>query len=105
MNPIQRLQNRAVRLVADFNRQQSSSDAYKELKVLKFDDILRFEVGLFAYCHFNNKLPCIFDNYFIKLSECHTVNTRRHAIGCNYCIPRYKTFKQQRSIKYQGVSN
>jgi len=55
--------------------------------------------------HFNNKLPGIFDNYFIILSKCHTVNTRRQAIRCNYCISRYKTFKQHRSIKYQGVSN
>jgi len=81
LNPIQRLQNRAVRLVAGLSRQHSSSDAYKELKVLKFDDIDK--VGLFTYCHFNNKLPCIFDNFFIKLSECHVVNTRRQAIGCN----------------------
>jgi len=79
-----------------------SSETYKELKVLKFDDILKFEVGLFAYYYFNNKLPHIFDIYFIKLSECRTVNTRRQAIGCN-CIPRYKTSKQQHSIKYQGA--
>jgi len=62
LNPIQRLQTRAVRLAADFSRQQSSSKAYNELKVLKFDDILRFKIGQFAYCHFNNKLPRIFDN-------------------------------------------
>jgi len=48
--------------MAYLSRQRNSSEAYKELKVLIFDDILKFEVGLFAYCHFNNKLPCIFDN-------------------------------------------
>jgi len=39
LNPIQHLQNRAVKLVAGFTRQHSSSEAYKELKVLKFDDL------------------------------------------------------------------
>jgi len=72
--------------VAGFGRQHSTLEAYTEIKVLKFDNILKFEVGLFAYWHFNNKLPCIFD-YIIKLSGHHTVNTRRQAIeaiGCNY---------------------
>jgi len=90
--------------VTGLSWQHSSSEAYKELKILKFHDILKFEVGLFAYSHFNNKLTRIFDNYFIKLSACHTVNTRRQAIEYNYCIPHYKTSQQQCSIKYQGVS-
>jgi len=32
--------------MVDFGRQQSSSEAYKELKVLKFDNIVKFEVRL-----------------------------------------------------------
>jgi len=44
-----RLQNRAVRLVTGLSRQHSSSDAYKKLKVLKFNDVLKFEVELFAH--------------------------------------------------------
>jgi len=27
------------------------------------------------------------------------------AIGCKFCIPRYKISQQQRSIKYLGVPN
>jgi len=47
-------------------------------------------------------IPSIFINYFSQLKIIHAKN-RRTSQSNNYFLPRYKTFKLQRSIKYQGV--
>jgi len=48
------------------------------------------------------QLPSNFINYFSQLKIMHTKNTRSLQSN-NYFLPRYKAFKLQRSIKYQGV--
>jgi len=65
--------------------------AYKQFNILKFDDLVKIEIGHYVHRHNNNKLPPIFSNYFTRLNQYHTVNTRNQVIGCNYVIPRYKT--------------
>ena len=56
-----------------------------------------------SYRHFNKKLPTNLQNYFTNVNTCHSIATRRQACGLNYHIPRYRSSKLQRSIKYKGV--
>jgi len=81
-----------------------SKPAFKNLSILKLDDLVKLELGKFRHKHFNNKLRKNFQNYFIKLQTIHSVNTRRQASGLNYNIPIYKIVRHQRSVKYQGVT-
>ena len=103
LNPLQTLQNKAIKLIEGLNHWQSSTTAYKKLKILKINELVKFEIGKFLHRQFNNKLPLNFQNYFVGLNQIHTIDTRRRLTGCNYRIPLYKTSRMQRSIKYKGV--
>ena len=103
LNPLQTVQNKAIKLIEGLSHWQSSTTAYKKLKILKINELVRFEIGKFFNRHFNNKLPLNFQNYFVGLNRIHTIDTRRRLTGCNHCIPLYKTSRMQHSIKYKGV--
>ena len=103
LNPLPTLQNKAIKLIESLSHWQSSTKAYKKLKILKINKLVKFEIGKFLHRHFNNKLPLNFQNYFVGLNQIHTIDSRRRLTGCIYRIPFYKTSRMQRSIKYKGV--
>ena len=103
LNPLQTLQNKAIKLIKGLSHWQSSTTAYKKLDILKINELFKFEIGKFLHRHFNNKLPLNFQNYFVGLHQIHSIDTRRQATGCNYCISLDKTSRMQRSLKYKGV--
>lgn len=98
------LQNKALRLVTNnFNYNSgSASSMYKQLNILKLLDIYNYEVATFMYKFSINETPNTFTNYFAKTDTVHSTGTRQRSAG-NFCIPRFRTSKLQRSIKYQGV--
>ena len=102
LNPLQTLQNKAIKLIEGLNHWQSSTTAYKKLKILKINELVKFEIVKFLHQHFNNKLLLNFQNYFVGLNQIHTIDTRRRLTGCNYRIPFYKISRMQRLIKYKG---
>ena len=71
--------------------------------------MIKLQSALFVHRHFNKKLPTHFNkntnlqNYFTNVNTCHSIATRKQACGLNYHIPRYRSSKLQRSIKYKGV--
>ena len=103
LNPLQTLQNQAIKLIEGLSHSQSSTTVFKKLNILKINDSVNFESGKFLHRHFNNKLPLNFQNYFAGLNQIHTIDIRRQVTGCNYPIPLYKTSRMQSSIKYKGV--
>ena len=60
LNPLQTLQNKAIKLIEGLNHWQSSTTAYKKLKILKINELVKFEIGKFLHRHFDNKLPLNF---------------------------------------------
>ena len=103
LNSIRILQNKAVKLLAGVHWRHSSSSVYKSLNILKLDDMIKLQTALFVHRHFNNNLPINFQGYFTNVNTCHSIATRRQACGLNYHIPRCRSSKLQRSIKYKGV--
>ena len=85
INKIQTLQNRALRLVTFADSPSSSyhhmSPIYKDLKLLKFRDLVTLKNLLFVHDYFNKKLPESFAGYFIRSSDMHTHNTRNASQG------------------------
>ena len=77
---------------------------YSKLKILKLQDLFKFEVGKLVYSYFQNKLPQQLSNLFKLTNEISQYNTRSSHKSRNYLyIPRYHTQHLQKSIKYQGV--
>jgi len=67
---------KAARITYGLNFCQNSKPAFKNLIILKLNDLIQLELDKFMHKHFNNKLPENFQNYFIKLLTIHLVNTR-----------------------------
>ena len=74
---------------------------YSKLRILKLVDIVFLEKNLFMFKFKIKILPVQFGNYFMKTCQVYQIFTTA-SLDNNYFIPRLKTSKTQRSIKYQG---
>ena len=63
-------------------------------------DILTQGVLCFVHNFVNNKLPTIFDNYFTKFNDIHSINTRNKD---KFIIPKHRTVLGSKTIKYMGA--
>ena len=97
------LQNRAIRAVARCHYRDEVKLFYNQFKVLQIDDLLKYEIAKFVHCNIINKTPHSFCIYFCKTAEHSSRVTRQSSDNPNLYIPRYRTNKLQRCIKYQGV--
>ena len=104
LHPLRILQNKAVRLTPGSDAEHPTSCTYKIYNKIKLNDMVKMQLGMLVRRHFNNDLPSNLIGYFTNANKSHSIATRRHTIGYNYHIPRYRSSKLQRSIKYLGVS-
>ena len=75
---------------------------YSKLRILKLVDTVFFEKALLMF-KFKMKMPPVyFCNYFMKTYRVNQKFTRA-SLDSNCFIPRLKTSKPQRSMKYQGL--
>ena len=75
---------------------------YLNYRILKLNDLYRFELGKFMHQFFNNSLPNSFSGFFQELSQIRQRVTRASARG-DYNVLRCKKASGQKSIKYQGA--
>ena len=80
-----------------------SKPALLPMKILQTDDLFKFEVAKFVYGSLNNKTTNSFRKYFCKTNDRSSRVTRQSSDCNNLNIPRYRTNKLERCIKYQGV--
>ena len=99
LNPLQTLQNKAIKLIEGLSHWQSSTTAYKKLKILKINELVKFEIGKFLHRHFNNKLPLNFQNYFVGLNQIHTIDTRRLVAIIAFLFIKHPECNVQSNIK------
>ena len=97
------LQNQAVRAVARCHYRDDVKPYYFKFNILQLDDLFKHEIAKFVYCYLTNKTPNSFRNYFCKTLEHSSRVTRQSSDNSNLHIPRYRTNRLQRCIKYQGV--
>jgi len=102
LNTLCTLQNKAVKIIAGGKWRESATPYYAKLNILKLRDLYRLELTIFKFKFKSKQLPCSFINYFTNLKIIYSKNTRSSQYK-NYFLPRYKSFKLQRSIKYQRV--
>ena len=97
------LQNQAVRAVARCHYRDDVKPYYFKFNILQLDDLFKHEIAKFVYCYLTNKTPNSFRKYFCKTLEHSSRVTRQSSDNSNLHIPRYRTNRLQRCIKYQGV--
>ena len=72
---------------------------FKELSILKFNDIHLLQLGQFMYSYKSSSLPLKFSNKFLPNSQFHNYNTRNsHALHLPNCRTNVKKF----SVFFQG---
>ena len=76
LQPINILQNKALRIISNKQRWTNSTILYSGLKILKFQDLIKLEIAKFMFSYENCQLPPTFVNYFLKISQIHSRSTR-----------------------------
>ena len=93
------LQKRAVRIINNSNFDAHTDPIFKELSILKFNDIHLLQLGQFMYSYKSSSLPLKFSDKFLQNSQFHNYNTRNsHALHLPYCRTNVKKF----SVFFQG---
>ena len=76
---------------------------YFDLKILKFDEQLEFQLSSLMWDYDHNVLPTSLTNYFKRANLIHNYKTRTASIGKLY-YSKVNTIKYGiKSFKYQGI--
>ena len=97
------LQNKAIRVVGGAEWNESSSPLYYTFKVLKFHDIYKYELAKFMHHVQNKTLPTRLLKFFDDVKNDLNLNTRSRTQE-KLKVPRFKSSRTQKSVKYQGVT-
>ena len=76
MNPIIILQKKAIRIICAAGYRDHTNPLFKQEKILRFEDIIFYNICRFMFDYLNNLLPSIFDNTWQKNSTVHRYPVR-----------------------------
>jgi len=96
------LQNKAIKLIGGGTFYDNATPFYSKLNVLKLSDLYKLETGKLIHRFVHKSLLPFFTrtDYFKRSSD---ISTRTRSSTNPNNLPRYKTNRIQRSIKFQGV--
>ena len=100
MKKIQVIQNKLLKVISNQKYRTPTNELHNSLELLKVKDIFTQELLTFVQDFNNNKLPSVFNNYFTKFNDYHSINTRNKD---NFIVPRFKTVFGSKVIKYFGA--
>ena len=99
--PIFRAQKRAIRIISNIRRRESTKLAFQSLQILRLPDIYTFSALIYVYKYKNGLLPSPFDSFYITNSQIHGYPTRKAA---QLRAPATKTKIATSFIKRTGVN-
>ena len=99
---LQRLQNKALRIIFNSNSRASIILVYCKLRIIKISDMYNLELAKLMHQHSRNSLPSYFSTFFPKVSSIHNHSTRTHSQNTLY-LPKFSTLRPQKLTKYQGT--
>lgn len=102
INPVYILQKRAVRTITFSKFDEHSSHLFKLTKIIKFFDLIKFQISVFMYKYNNKKLPSVFNNYFRAINDVHNYNTRLSA-NQSFSVPYARTNYGIFNIRFVGA--
>ena len=102
LQKLQRLQNKALRIISNCNPKTSTAPLFYQYKILKIQDLYYFEIAKIMHQYSNKHLPLCFTSFFTQTSSIHNRSTRSNMRNDLY-LPHFLSSQCQRSIKYQGA--
>ena len=100
LDKLQILQNKLLKVLYMKNYRFSTNKLHHDLSILKYEDMIKQETLSFVYAYIHNKLPSVFNNYFLHrqdISEMILEKRKRRFI-----LQRVNTKVGENSIKYAG---
>ena len=76
LHKLRLLQKKDIRIISNTDNIAHSSKLFLNLKLLKLDDIMTFQLGTFMYKLKYNKLPNVIPHMFVTNENIHSNNTR-----------------------------
>ena len=99
LHKLRLLQKKATRIISNTDYLAHSSKLFLNLKLLKLDDIMKFQLGTFMYKLKYNKLPNVIPHMFVTNENIHSHNTRNKN---GYLIPSVRTNCRKFTVGYAG---
>ena len=99
--PIFKIQKRAIRILTNTRRRESTKLLFQNLKILRLPEIYKFSALIFMYQFKNKLLPSPFDNFYSENQAFHCYPTR-HATHLR--VPLTRTKMADTFIKKTGVN-
>ena len=97
---MQVLQNKAVRIIKGSNPRSNIDAVFKESGLLNLKDINVYLVGKFMYNVYQEKVPDVFEGFFVYNYQVHEHNTRT---SFNLHVSPNDSNLCQTGIRYLGV--
>ena len=99
INSILLLQKRALRLITNSSYRSPTDSLFSQLKILKISDIHTIQTAIFMHKYTFNRLPSVFENFFIPNSNIHSYPTRNSS---GYHLENPRIILAQKSLKHHG---
>ena len=99
LHKLRLLQKKAIRIISNTDYLAHSSKLFLNLKLLKLDDLMKFQLGTFMYKLKYNKLPNVIPHMFVTNENIHSHNTRNKN---GYLIPSVRTNCRKFTVGYAG---
>lgn len=77
LNKLNVIQKKAIRTITNSNYNEHTAPLFKDLNLLRLNDLYKLNVGKFMYKMTHNKLPLPIKHTFIQNQEMHNHNTRQ----------------------------
>ena len=94
------LQNKVLRIILHVKPRSSAEPLYKELDIMRFENINKNLIVNFMYRYICGLVPDTFSSFFIRNKDIHSHNTRT---ADHFHIPIVKTDICKTGIKYRGA--
>ena len=101
LKKIQTLQNQLMKVLTSRDYRFSTNDLHTKHNILKVDDIFLLEKISFVHNFVNNNQPSMFNDYYLKFAQIHTISTRNSKF--NFIVPFCHTNFGSCSMKIKGA--
>ena len=103
IEPIFKLQKKAVRAISFQSRLSPSLPIFKDLKLLELSEIFELRLSTFVFDSVNKTSPSCFHNFFLFNSSVHQYSTRQASQGDLYLLRKNSSQYGLKSIRYLGA--
>ena len=100
LRPLVKLQKRIIKIMTGAKRFDSVSRHFRELKILKLDEIYKYSILIFMFKYYKCMLPKVFDEFYQLNETVHQYQTRQTNL---LHVPLAKSCQKSSSIRCMGV--